>query len=615
MFESGCGGGAKSSPTEMQRPITGPSITTQPTNQTVNAGQTATFTVTASGVAPLGYQWQKGGADISGATAAQYTTPATTIADSGSLFQVIVSDATGSTTSNSATLTVNPAIPPSSNGAVITYHNDNGRTGQDLYETILTPAKVNSTVFGKVGFLPVTGLVDAEPLYVPSLNVAGAMHNVVFVVTEHDLVYAFDADTFAQLWQVSVLGPNETPSDNRGCSFLPVEIGVTSTPVIDRNAGPNGTIFLVAASKDTNGNYYHRLHALDLTTGAEQSGSPTTIQGTFPNLTGSVTFDPKQYFERAGLLLLNGVTYVTWASHCDSPPYNGWIMGYSESTLQQVSVFNLTPNGTEGAVWMSGAGLAADASGNIYLLAANGAFDTALDANGFPVSGDYGNGFLKLSTTGGTLGVSDYFEMYNTVAESEVDQDLGSGGALLLPDLQDNAGTTRRLAVGAGKDANIYVVNRDSMGKFNPANNSGVYQEIDSALGNGAWSMPAYFNNTVYYGGVGNVLQAFTISNAKLVAHASSQSSTVYNYPGATPSVSANGSSNGIVWTVENAGNHAGVLHAYDATNLAIELYNSNQATNGRDQFVDNRFITPMVANGKVYVGTPTGVAVFGLLP
>ncbi len=612
LFESACGSGAIP-PNERQSAIL--AITTQPSSQAVYAGQTATFAVSAAGNPPLTYQWQKDGATISGATDSQYTTHATMTSDSGSVFRVVVSDATGSATSNPAMLTVTPAPPPSPSEAVLTYHNDNGRTGQNLYETILTPFNVNSSLFGKLGFLPVNGLVDAEPLYVPNLSVAGATRNVVFVATEHDLVYAFDADTFVQLWQVSVAGSQETPSDDHGCPFLTPEIGVTSTPVIDLNAGAHGTIFLVAMSKDTNGNYYHRLHALDLATGAEQSGSPTTVQGTFPNLTGGLTFDPGAYFERAGLLLLNGAIYVAWTSHCDQPPYNGWIMGYSEATLQQVSVFNLTPNGAAGAVWMSGAGPAADAAGNIYLLAANGTFDTALDANGFPIAGDYGNGFLKLSTTGGALAVADYFEMHNTVAESEADQDLGSGGVLLLPDMRDATGKTWHLAVGAGKDSNIYVTNRDSMGKFNPANNGALYQEMDSTLGNGSWGMPAYFNNTVYYGGVGNPVIAFTISKARLVAQPGSRSSTAYIYPGTTPSISANGSGSGIVWTVESAGSNLGVLHAYDATDLAKELYNSNQAPNGRDQFADNKFITPMIAHGKVYVGTPTGVAVFGLQP
>ncbi len=566
--------------------------------------------VTASGIPPLSYQWQKNGANISGAIAAEYTIAAAEPADSGSVFRVIVSDTSGSTASNSATLTVNPPPPPPKE-AVLTYHNDNGRTGQDLDETILTPLNVNTSLFGKVGFLPVTGYIDAEPLYVPNLNMLGAVRNVVLVVSEHDLVYAFDADTLTQLWQVSVVGPNEVPSDNRDCISVMPEIGITSTPVIDLNAGPDGTIFLVAASTDGNGHYYQRLHALDLATGAEQSGSPTTIQATFPSLTGPVTFDPAQHLQRAALLLLNGTIYVAWTSHCDRAPYYGWVMGYNEYSLQQVSVFNTAPNGIANSIWMSGAGPAADASGAIYFLTANGVFDTTLDANGFPVAGDYGNAFLKLSTAGNSLSVADYFSVYNTAAESGLDLDLGSGGVLLLPDLQDSAGKTWRLAIGAGKDANIYVVNRDSMGKFNPSNNV-IYQEIDNALSYGAFGMPAYFNNTIYCGGVGDFLKAFTISNAKLLTQVTSQSSTWYFYPGATPSISANGSLNGIVWTVANV-SPFGVLHAYDASDLSKELYNSDQS-NGRDQFIFYKFAPPMIAHGKVYVSTPTGVAVFGLL-
>jgi hypothetical protein len=597
-------------------PPAAPSIKTEPANQTVNVGQSATFTVLAIGSTPLSYQWQENGSNISGAIAASYTTPAAKASDNGATFDAVVTNSAGTATSNTATLTV--LTPGTAN--VLTYHNDNARTGLDPNETILTPANVNSTNFGKVGFLSVQGLVDAEPLYVSGLNINGVAHNVVFVATEHDLVYAFDADTFTELWQVSVAGANETPSDDRGCSQVTPEIGVTSTPVIDPSAGPHGTIYVVAMSKDGSGNYFQRVRALDLTTGAELSGSPVMVQASYrgsaaPNSNGMVMFDPAQYEERVGLLLLNGVLYTAWASHCDITPYTGWIIGYNAATLKQTSVLNITPNGSEGAIWMSGAGLAADSSGNIYFLDGNGTFDTSLTAAGFPNQGDYGNGFIKLSTTNGNLAVADYFEMFNTATESSNDQDLGSGGAMLLPDFVDAGGTTRHLAVGAGKDNNIYVVNRDSMGKFNPANDNAIYQEITSnglaGNGNGVFAMPAYFNNTVYYGAVGDALRAFAISKALLVTPASSVSATSFSYPGTTPSVSANGTSNGIVWAVE--ANSPGVLHAYDATNLANELYNSNQAGT-RDQFVDNKFITPMIVNGKVFVGTPTGVIVFGLL-
>jgi len=592
----------------------------QPSAQTVVVGQQATFAVTASGTGPLTYQWQKNSASIPSASSRSYTTPATTAGDNGSVFQVVVSNPGGSITSTPATLTVTNPSSSTAMLSVLTFHNDVGRTGQNLSETVLTPSSVNTANFGKIGFLPVSGSVDGEPLYVSNLTVDGAVHNVVFVVTELDLVYAFDADTFAQLWNISVLGVNESASDNRGCSQITPNIGITSTPVIDLAAGQHGTIFLVAASMDSNGNYYQRLHALDLSTGAEQSGSPTTITATFPgsganSSNGKLTFDPTKYAERSGLLLLNGVIYLGWTSHCDSPPYNGWVMGYSETMLQQVSVINVTPHGSDGSIWMAGDGLAADPSGDIYFLDANGTFDATLNSSDFPINGDYGNSFMKLSTSGNSLAVADYFAMHNVIAESVSDQDLSSGGVLLLPDLTDNGGNIWHLAIGAGKDGNIYVVNRDSMGKFNSSADA-IYQELPNALGNALYgsnfSTPAYFNNTVFYGAVNQSLKAFPISNAQLVATPASQSATSFSYPGATPSISANGTSNGIVWAVEN-NNGAGVLHAYDATNLADEFYNSTQAGT-RDQFQDNKFITPMISGGRVYVGTSSGVAVFGLL-
>jgi hypothetical protein len=509
----------------------------------------------------------------------------------------------------------NPITPSSI--TVLTYHNDVGRTGQNLNETILTTSNVNSTNFGLLGSAAADGPVDGEPLYVGNLTVQGAIHNVLFVVTENDSVYAFDADSLSSLWHRSVVGSNETPSNTvNGCDQVTPTIGITSTPVIDLTAGAHGTIFVVAMTKDSSGSYHQRLHALDLTTGDEQTqlNSPTTIQAAF----SGQTFNPEQYEERTGLLLLNGVIYLGWTSHCDDAPYSAWVMGYSESTLQQTSVLNVTPNGGGGGIWMAGAGLAADSSGNIYFLDGNGTFDStqgALQANG-----DYGNAFIKLSTAGGALSVLDFFATHDTVANSNMDKDLGSGGALVLPDLKDGSGTTWHLAVGAGKTAvesplsRIYVVNRDSMGKFNSNNDNAIYQEITSNgldSDTGVYAMPAYFNNAVYYGAVDDNLRAFSIVNAQLVAPAGSLSAASFGYPGTTPSISANGTSNGIVWAVQNG--NTGILHAYAATNLANELYNSNQAGN-RDQFPDNKFITPMIANGKVYVGTPGSVAVFGLL-
>ena len=505
-----------------------------------------------------------------------------------------------------------PPAPSSSTQDVLTYHNDNARTGQALHETMLTPANVNSGQFGRLFTIPVDGKVDAQPLYVSNVN----GHNLLIVATEHDSVFAFDADSGAMIWQVSMLQAGETTSDDHGCNQVTPEIGVTATPVIDRNAGAHGTVFVVAMSK-SGGQYFQRLHALDLTSGAEQFGGPRNIQATFPGTGdnssgGNVVFAPGQYKERPGLLLINGTIYTSWASHCDIRPYTGWIMGYDETSLNQVNVINLTPNGSDGSFWNSGAGPAADGNGNIFALEANGTFDTTLTAQGFPSSNDFGNSFLKISTANRQLAVADFFTPFNVLAENSVDQDLGAGGALVLPDLMDASGRTRHLAVGAGKDALIYVVDRDNMGKFNPANNSAAYQAIGGALGGAVFAMPAYFNGTIYYGAVGDNLKAFPIANALVATAPSSQSGNAFPFPGTTPSISANGASNGIVWAAEN-GNTA-VLHAFDATNLSHELYNSNQA-GGRDQFgAGNKFITPTVANGKVYVGTTNGVGVFGLL-
>jgi hypothetical protein len=610
---SNAGGSATSAPVTLSvtATATAPAITQQPANVTVTAGQSAEFSVTATGTMPLTYQWFMNSNAV-GTNSSTYTISQTMLGQNGAQIYVTVTNAVNTATSQTVTLTVNAM--QTSNVNVLTYHNDIARTGQNLSEATLTSANVKFANFGLVGNLPVDAGVDAEPLYVSNLALGGGVHNVVYVVTENDSVYAFDADTFAQLWHASVLGANETASDNRGCGQVSPIIGITSTPVIDLSAGAHVEIFLVAMSLDNNGNYHQRLHALDLATGAEIGGSPVTVQATFPTTNGTTTFDPKQYKERAALLLLNGVIYTTWASHCDNNPYTGWVMGYSETTLAQSRVLNVTPNGSEGAVWMAGDGPAADSAGNIYFLDANGTFDDTLNSNGFPEHGDYGNAFIKISTAGNNLSVTDYFTMFNTDSESDSDEDLGSGGEMLLPDLQDGQGNTWQLAVGAGKDGHIYVANRNLMGKFNTNNDSAIYQEIDSnGLSGGVWSMPAYFNNKVYYGAVSDHLRAFSIANAKLTAPAGSMSAESFGYPGTTPSISANGTANGIVWAVENNG--AGVLHAYDAANLGTELYNSNQAANNRDHFADNKFITPMIANGKVYVGTPNGVAVFGLLP
>jgi hypothetical protein len=585
-------------------------------------GYSGTATVALSGL-PAGVTANPASLSVTPGTPQSVTLTAGNSAQAGSANVIL----TGTSGSLSHTASLALTLTAAAGVNVTTYHNDNARDGWNASETTLTPQNVNFNAFGKLRELAVDGKVDAQPLYVSGLSISGQAHNVLITVTEHGSAYAFDADSGTQLWKVSALETGETTSDDHGCGQITPEIGITDTPVIDRASGANGTVFFVAMSKDSGSNYHQRLHALDLTTGAELPGSPSEIQASFPgngygSSGGKQVFDPGQYAERVGLLLMNGQIYMGWTSHCDDDPYTGWLMAYSETTLQQTSVLNLTPNGPstphygdgEGSIWMSGAGLAGDTSGNIYFLDANGTFDSTLSANGFPSSGDFGNSFMKVSTTGNTLAAADYFAAYNLQSESDADQDLGSGGAMLLPDQTDAGGVTRHLAVGAGKDTNIYVVDRDNMGKFNASSNNAVYQEIPNGLSGGAFSMAALFNNTVYYAAVGDHLKAFPITNALLATSPASESSNTFAYPGSTPSVSSNGSQGGIVWAIENQ-NGAGVLHAFDPTNIPTELYDSNQAANGRDNFSDNKFVTPTIANGKVFVGTQSSVAVFGLLP
>ena len=618
----GCGGSKLSSPAPgFSLSLNSTSLSVAPgatqmvsISATASNGFSQSIAVTVSGT-PAGVTASPSSFTLMIGTPQQVGFSAASSAAAGSA-SVLFTGAAGKLSSTASLALTVTQVVTTTGSDVVTYHNDVERTGLYPNESALTLANVNSTSFGLLRVLPVDGLVDAQPLYLSNLTVAGKAQNVVFAVTEHASVFAFNADTGAQLWTTSVLGANETTSDDHGCGQISPEIGITDTPVIDRNAGAHGTMFLVGMSKDQSGAYHQRLHALDVTTGAELTGSPAEISATFPGTganssLGMVVFDPSQYAERVGLLLLNGTIYLGWTSHCDQGPYTGWLMAYNETDLAQTAVLNLTPNGSEGSIWMSGAGLAADPNGFIYFLDANGTFDPNLDANNFPVNGDFGNGFIKVSMTGGNLAVADFFEPYNTVAESDEDEDLGSGGALVLPDLKDASGNVHQLAVGAGKDATIYIVDRNSLGKFDSQSNATIYQKISGAIG-GVWSMPAYFNNTVYYGAVSDTLKAFPITNAKLATTASVQSATTFEYPGTTPAVSANGTSNGIVWAVENSS--PAVLHAYNAATLQ-ELYNSTQAANGRDNFGNgNKFITPMIVNGTVFVGTPSGVAEFGLL-
>lgn len=499
------------------------------------------------------------------------------------------------------------AAPPSATD-VLSYHADNANTGLYDHETVLTPATVNAQTFGLQRRVKLDGKVNAQPLYMAGLTVTGQKHDVLFVATEHDSVYALDAVSGKTLWKTSVLGPGEQPSDPLGCSQVKPEIGITATPVIDANSG---TLYAVAMSKDSAGHYHQRLIALDVSTGKPRAHSPTEITASYPgdgdhSQDGKVVFDPKQYNERAALLLDHGTVYTSWASHCDHRPYTGWVIAFNAKTLQRSGVLNLVPNGNEGAMWSSGGGPVADAAGNVYVMDGNGSFDSHLDGQGFPANGDYGNAFVKLKLSGDKLAVVGYFQNQNQQYENDHDVDLGSGGPMLLGD------PSAPLVTGAGKARNIYLLDTRHMGGFHPDGNQ-VHQELKHALDGPEFGSPAYFNHTVYYGAVGSPLLAFKLQNGKLSSAPMSKTATRFGYPGTTPSVSANGSAGGIVWAVENSS--PAVLHAYAAGDLSRQLYDSNQASGGRDHFGDgNKFITPISAGGRVVVGTPDGVAIFGML-
>jgi uncharacterized protein (TIGR03437 family) len=497
---------------------------------------------------------------------------------------------------------------------VLTYQYANSRAGANLQEMVLTPANVNQSQFGKLFSFRVDGYVYGQPLYLGNVNIPGkGTHNVVLVATEHDSVFAFDADNGAgtngaPLWQVSFISPaagvTTVPSADTGCDQIVPELGITSTPVIDP---VSGTVYVVAMTKELAGGvatYVQRLHALDISSGAERPASPVAIHATYPG-TGeggdTLVFAPRNYKQRPGLLLLNGVVYTAFSSHCDIGTYHGWLMGYDAKTLAQVSVYNNTPNGNQGSFWTGGAAPAADENGNIYLVAGNGTFDFAGGG------GDLGESYIKLSTTG-ALAAVDYFAPFNFSQLDDADLDVGSAGVALIADEAGSA-SHPHLMVGAGKEGRIYLLDRDNLGKWQAGSDSQIVASIPGAIG-GLFGNPAYFNKTVYFGGSGDNFKAFPVTNATLGSSPGSQTSASFGYPGGVPSISANGTSNGITWLVESSG----TLHAYDASNLGHELYNSNQnsSRDALDSYV--KYSVPAIANGKVYVGTQESLAVFGLL-
>src|SRR5215472_16436092 len=506
-----------------------------------------------------------------------------------------------------------PGRPGPSTTDVLTYHYDIQRTGQNLNETTLTTSNVNSTTFGKVGELSVDGQIDGQALFVHQLAISGQGNkDVLYVATENDTVYAVDAQSISGssatvLWKKSVLLAGESPATNLPCGNISPN-GITATPVIDRG---RNAIYVEAMSQNSSGSIIHRLHALDLTNGNELFGGPTTITATYPGTGGNssggvVTFLPSVHHERAALLESGGTIYMAWSGLWgDCGSYSAWVMAYDAGTLKQTSAIDLVPNNSGAGMWMGGGGPAADSAGNVYVVSGNGFGDTPGS------NSSYGNSFVRLSNSGG-LKVGDYFTPFNTSAEDSADADFGSAGPLLLPDLVDSTNVTRHLAVGAGKDGNLYVLNRDGLGQFNSSTNN-VYQQFQLSNGENH-SSPIFFNNTVYVGPESNSLKAFPVAYAHLATSPSSQSPHVFGSNGTVASISANGNAQGIVWALDHG---AGILFAFDASNLANELWDSNQAASNRDHFsaVGGHFVTPMVANGRVYIGTGTTVAVFGPLP
>lgn len=516
--------------------------------------------------------------------------------------------------------------------AVLTYHNDNTRDGANTNETALTPANVNSGSFGRLFSYPLDGHVYAQPLVLTNVSIQGqGVHDVVYVVTEHDTAYALDADSNqgangGVLWSnhlgTSAPTPNNDFADRYGPYHdLVPEVGITGTPVIDPVAG---TIYFDAFTLDgTNSSgahvYNHRIHALDITTGIERPYAPVLVAATFPGTgidssNGVVTFTPTQQAQRPAFTLAGGTLYIAYGSYADTDPYHGWAMSFNPTNLQLLSIFNTTPNATvanfgtnagEGAIWMGGNGLEVDSNTNLYFETANGSFSA--NTNGV----DYGDAFMKLSTSNG-LNVVDYFSPSNQASLAAGDEDLGSGGSILLPDSVGSVAHPH-LMIGAGKGGTLYLVDRDNLGRYSSSNNNNV-QQVISAI-KGVWGTPAYFNHLIYYLANGDVFKEFAITNGVITGTPLSKSSTAEGFPGGEPAISANGTANAIAWVIQTdayTGNGPAILHAYNATNLAQELYNSSQNLARDNPGGAVKFTVPTVADGKVYVGAEYKLSVFG---
>jgi hypothetical protein len=650
-----CGGGGAKTPT---------SVTVSPKLSEVAAGvQNQSFTATLAGSgSAAGVTWSVDGVANGNTTVGAisssgvYSAPAT--AGTHTITATSVAD---SSKSDTATVAVTDLT------GVFTYHNDLSRDGANTQEYLLSSTTVTQSTFGKLFSCPVDGAIYTQPLWVPGVSINGALHNVIYVATQHDSVYAFDADAnpCVKLWQVSLLANGEGPvvwNDVGYCyGDIYPEVGVTGTPVIDP---ASSTIYLIAASEIPGaqsgncslpaGAYFHRLHALDITNGSEKPNSPVTIAAQVPGIGdgssgGVVKFSSQLHHNRSGLALSgDGTVYVAFAAHEDAYPYHGWLLGYDASNVQQqVSLFNTTPNGifganggADGGIWGGGGAPAIDSGNAVFVATGNGIFD---QGTGMSLQNDYGDSVLSLSppaALGGAMQVNGWFSPDDELSLEQTDADLGSGAPVLLPD--QTAGPMH-LLVQLGKDGVIYLINRDSMGFFNPNAN----QIVQTVQATGAfWGTPAFWQNNLYFAGAGDSLKQFAFDGVtpwQFNTSASSQTSQNFGFPDVSPSVSSQGSSNGVVWAIDaglygyaspNSGNPKpgycysapnpvpaactgpAVLHAYSATNLATEYWNSSQAPSNRDQAGNAvKFVPPTIANGKVYVGTRTEIDVYGVLP
>jgi hypothetical protein len=596
---------------------------------------------------------------VTGATNTSVTWSVDTIAGGNSTVGIIDNTgiysppAAGGTHTITATSAADTSASGSANVAVtdlsgvFTYHNDLSRDGANTQEYALSPSTVTTATFGKLFSCQVDGAVYTQPLWVPGLSIGGGTHNVIFVATQHDSLYAFDADASpcVTYWQVNLLdtmhggtaGENPVVWNDVGYCYGDVypEVGVTGTPVIDPTTN---TIYLVSASEvgttggacsGNPGTFYHRLHALDITTGNEQANSPVTIAASVAgngdgSSGGMVSFSSEFHHNRSGLALSNGIVYVAFAAHEDATPYHGWLFGYNASNVQQqASVFNTTPNGVGGAdggIWAGGGAPAVDGVGDVYVATGNGVFD---EGSGMPMVNDYGDSVLRLNpaagptANGANLQLTGWFTPGDELKLEGNDTDLGSGGPVVMP---DQAVGPPHLLVQLGKDGVVYLIDRDSMGQF-LLNTNQVVQYF-TATTNGFWGTAAFWQNGLYFAGNGDNLKLFSFSSDIFGTNPSSQSSATFGYPSATPSISSQGATNGVAWAIDSTfygyaspGTGPAVLHAYDATNLASELWNTTMAANNRDRAGNAvKFVPPTIANGKVYVSTRTEIDVYGLL-